>query len=199
MSSEELVLEKILSTGSNGIKKSDLKKEFTSFDLDQTLENLVNNGKVCVDKKGAAYYCWTAEVYVKYLNSVDPKFRILLERIKIIERKLDTQSNSVKDALNGLIEVLKSENSELPKALVNLDNFKIEFDTILSRSTSSIGWIELGNVRSELGQKFDLDKNEFYELVEQLVNSYQNEYELSTGGSEGLILRGLLHGFVRGI
>ena len=199
MSSEELVLEKILSTGSNGIKKSDLKKEFTSYDLDQTLENLVNNGKVCVDKKGAAYYCWTAEVYVKHLNSVDPKFRILLERIKIIERKLDTQSNSVKDALNGLIEVLKSENSELPKALVNLDNFKIEFDTILSRSTSSIGWIELGNVRSELGQKFDLDKNEFYELVEQLVNSYQNEYELSTGGSEGLILRGLLHGFVRGI
>ena len=199
MSSEELVLEKILSTGSNGIKKSDLKKEFTSFDLDQTLENLVNNGKVCVDKKGAAYYFWTAEVYVKYLNSVDPKFRILLERIKIIERKLDTQSNSVKDALNGLIEVLKSENSELPKALVNLDNFKIEFDTILSRSTSSIGWIELGNVRSELSQKFDLDKNEFYELVEQLVNSYQNEYELSTGGSEGLILRGLLHGYVRGI
>lgn len=199
MSSEELVLEKILSTGSNGIKKSDLKKEFTSYDLDQTLENLVNNGKVCVDKKGAAYYCWTAEVYVKHLNSVDPKFRILLERIKIIERKLDTQSNSVKDALNGLIEVLKSENSELPKALVNLDNFKIEFDTILSRSTSSIGWIELGNVRSELSQKFDLDKNEFYELVEQLVNSYQNEYELSTGGSEGLILRGLLHGYVRGI
>ena len=199
MSSEELVLEKILSTGSNGIKKSDLKKEFTSFDLDQTLENLVNNGKVCVDKKGAAYYCWTAEVYVKYLNSVDPKFRILLERIKIIERKLDTQSNSVKDALNGLIEVLRSENSELPKALVNLDNFKIEFDTILSRSTSSIGWIELGNVRSELSQKFDLDKNEFYELVEQLVNSYHNEYELSTGGSEGLILRGLLHGYVRGI
>ena len=199
MSSEELVLEKILSTGSSGIKKSDLKKEFTSFDLDQTLENLVNNGKVCVDKKGAAYYCWTAEVYVKYLNSVDPKFRILLERIKIIERKLDTQSNSVKDALNGLIEVLKSENSELPKALVNLDNFKIEFDTILSRSTSSIGWIELGNVRSELSQKFDLYKNEFYELVEQLVNSYQNEYELSTGGSEGLILRGLLHGYVRGI
>jgi len=199
MSSEQLVLEKILSTGSNGIKKSDLKKEFTSFDLDQTLENLVNNGKVCVDKKGAAYYCWTAEVYVKHLNSVDPKFRILLERIKIIERKLDTQSNSVKDALNGLIEVLKSENSELPKALVNLDNFKIEFDTILSRSTSSIGWIELGNVRNEISQKFDLDKNEFYELVEQLVNSYHNEYELSTGGSEGLILRGLLHGYVRGI
>ena len=54
-------------------------------------------------------------------------------------------------------------------------------------------------VRDELGQKFDLSKNEFYELVEQLVNAYHNEYELSTGGNEGLILRGLLHGYVRGI
>jgi hypothetical protein len=199
MSSEELVLEKILSTGSNGIKKSDLKREFTSFDLDKTLENLVNDGKVCVDKKGAAYYCWTSEVYLKHLNNVDPKFRILIERIKFIERKLDSHSNSVKDAINGLIELLKTESTESHKSLVNLDNFKIEFDTVLSRSNSSIGWIELGQVRDELAQKFDLSKNEFYELVEQLVNAYHNEYELSTGGNEGLTLRGLLHGFVRGI
>ena len=199
MSSEELVLEKILSTGSNGIKKSELKREFTSFDLEQTLENLVNDGKVCVDKKGAAYCCWTSEVYLKHLNNVDPKFRILIERINFIERKLDSHSNSVKEAINGLIELLKTESTESHKSLVNLDNFKIEFDTVLSKSNSSIGWIELGQVRDELGQKFDLSKNEFYELVEQLVNAYHNEYELSTGGNEGLILRGLLHGYVRGI
>jgi hypothetical protein len=198
MSSEELVLEKILSTGTTGIKKSDLKKEFTAFDLDKTLENLVNDGKVCIDKKGAAYYCWTAEVYLKHLYSVDPKFRILIERMKLIERKLDIHSNSVKDALNGLIELLKTEGAD-HNALVNLDNFKIEFDTILSKSNSSIGWIELGQVRNELTQKFELSKNEFYELVEQLVNAYHNEYELSTGGNEGVILRGLLHGYVRGI
>jgi hypothetical protein len=198
MSSEELVLEKILSTGTNGIKKSDLKKEFTAFDLDKTLENLVNDGKVCIDKKGPAYYCWTSEVYLKHLNNVDPKFRILIERMKFIERKLDIHSNGVKDALNGLIELLKTEGVD-HKALVNLDNFKIEFDTILSRTTSSIGWIELGQVRNELSQKFDLSKNEFYELVEQLVNAYHNEYELSTGGNEGVVLRGLLHGYVRGI
>jgi hypothetical protein len=198
MSSEGLVLEKILSTGSTGIKKSDLKREFTSFDLDQTLENLVNDGKICVDKKGSAYYCWTSEVYLKHLNNVDPKFRILIDRIKLIERKLDSQSNSVKDAINNLIELLKMENPE-SQALVNLDNFKIEFDIILSRSNNSIGWIELGQVRNELSQKFDLSKNEFYELVEQLVNAYHNEYELSTGGTEGVTLRGLLHGYVRGI
>jgi len=198
MSSEELVLEKILSTGTTGIKKSDLKKEFTAFDLDKSLENLVNDGKVCIDKKGAAYYCWTAEVYLKHLYSVDPKFRILIERMKHVERKLDIHSNSVKDALNGLIELLKTEGAD-HNALVNLDNFKIEFDTILSKSNSSIGWIELGQVRNELTQKFELSKNEFYELVEQLVNAYHNEYELSTGGNEGVILRGLLHGYVRGI
>jgi hypothetical protein len=198
MSSEELVLEKILSTGTTGIKKSDLKKEFTAFDLDKTLENLVNDGKVCIDKKGAAYYCWTAEVYLKHLYSVDPKFWILIERMKLFERKLDIHSNSVKDALNGLIELLKTEGAD-HNALVNLDNFKIEFDTILSKSNSSIGWIELGQVRNELTQKFELSKNEFYELVEQLVNAYHNEYELSTGGNEGVILRGLLHGYVRGI
>jgi hypothetical protein len=47
----ELVLEKVLSTGSNGIKKSDLKKQFTSFDLDQTLENLINDGKYVLIKR----------------------------------------------------------------------------------------------------------------------------------------------------
>lgn len=198
MSSEELVLEKILSTGTSGIKKSDLKKEFTAFDLDKTLENLVNEGKICIDKKGTAYYCWTSEVYLKHLYGVDPKFRILIERMKLIERKLDIQSNSVKDALNGLIDLLKTEGAD-HNVLVNLDNFKIEFDTILSKSNSSIGWIELGQVRNELSQKFELSKNEFYELVEQLVNAYHNEYELSTGGNEGVILRGLLHGYVRGI
>ncbi|HEY7694527.1 MAG TPA: hypothetical protein VH797_00325 [Nitrososphaeraceae archaeon] len=198
MSSEELVLEKILSTGTNGIKKSDLKKEFTTFDLDKTLENLVNDGKVCIDKKGPAYYCWTSEIYLKHLYGVDPKFRILIERMKLIERKLDIHSNSVKDALNGLIDLLKTEGAD-HNALVNLDNFKIEFDTVLSKSNTSIGWIELGQVRNELSQKFDLSKNEFYELVEQLVNAYHNEYELSTGGNEGVVLRGLLHGYVRGI
>jgi len=183
MSSEELVLEKILSTGLGGIKKSDLKREFTSFDLDQTLNNLVNDGKVCVDKKGSAYYCWTPEVYLKYLNNVDPKFRILNERIKFIERKLDGHSSSLRDAINSLIELLKTENIPSQKTLVNLDNFKIEFDTILTKSNNSIGWIGLGDVRNELSQKFDLNKDEFYELVEQLVNTYHNEYELSTGGS----------------
>jgi hypothetical protein len=32
-----------------------------------------------------------------------------------------------------------------------------------------------------------------------LTNTYHDEYELSTGGTEGIMVRGLLHGLVRGI
>ena len=138
MSSEQIVLEKILSAGSCGIKKSDLRKEFTTFDLDLTLEDLIKVGKVCVDKKGPSYYCWTSELYLQHLNIVDPKFRILVECINSFERKLDNHSNSLKDAINKLIDVLKVDNLDSPNGLMNLDNFKIEFDTILSKSNNSI-------------------------------------------------------------
>jgi hypothetical protein len=44
---------------------------------------------------------------------------------------------------------------------------------------------------------YNISSEEFYRLVEQLTNKYQDKYELSTGGYEGITLRGLLHGFVR--
>ena len=37
----------------------------------------------------------------------------------------------------------------------------------------------------------------FYDLVDQLINKYQDEYELSSGGEEGIIVRGLVHGYIR--
>jgi hypothetical protein len=33
--------------------------------------------------------------------------------------------------------------------------------------------------------------------VGELTSQYQDKYELSTGGSEGVMVRGLLHGLVR--
>jgi hypothetical protein len=59
--------------------------------------------------------------------------------------------------------------------------------------------MELADVRTELGTKHKLPAIKFYELVKQLTNTYQDNYELSTGGSEGIMVRGLLHGYVRGI
>src|SRR4029079_3063355 len=44
-----------------------------------------------------------------------------------------------------------------------------------------------------------ISQNKFYDLVGELTNTYREEYELSTGGSEGVVLRGFLHGYVRGL
>ena len=80
---------------------------------------------------------------------------------------------------------------------MNVYDFKKEFDVALANSTSSIGWVELAKLRDELCDKCGLSSDEFYRLVEELTNQNQDKYELSTGGSEGVMVRGLLHGFVR--
>ena len=80
---------------------------------------------------------------------------------------------------------------------IQLDQFKNEFDIAVANYSSSIGWVELAKIRNELYTKYNLSNEEFYSLVEQLTNKYQDKYELSTGGTEGLTVRGLLHGLVR--
>ena len=75
--------------------------------------------------------------------------------------------------------------------------FKKEFDVSLANSSSSIGWVELAKIRNELCDKCSLSTDEFYRLVEEMIGQDQDRYELSTGGGEGILVRGLLHGFVR--
>jgi hypothetical protein len=81
--------------------------------------------------------------------------------------------------------------------IVGLDLFKDNFDNSIANFSSSIGWVELGKIRNDLCKKHDLDNDEFYNMVAQLVAKYPDKYELSSGGYEGLTVRGLLHGFVR--
>jgi hypothetical protein len=80
---------------------------------------------------------------------------------------------------------------------MQLEQFKNEFDLAVANYSSSIGWVELAKIRNELYAKYNLSNEEFYCLVEQLANKYQDKYELSTGGNEGLMVRGLIHGLVR--
>jgi hypothetical protein len=49
----------------------------------------------------------------------------------------------------------------------------------------------------DLSNKHICSDNDFYTLVKQLVEKNSEKYELSTGGNEGVMIRGLLHGFVR--
>jgi hypothetical protein len=44
-----------------------------------------------------------------------------------------------------------------------------------------------------------LTDNEFYNYVSTIVEISPEKYELSSGGYEGVVLRGIIHGFVRRI
>ena len=185
-----------------GIKKTDLKREFNSLDVDKILEGLSKSGKVCVDKKGTSYYCWTNEAYVRHIVDSDPKFKILFESINSLENKLDAQTKAVKNAFANTINLFtNNENEKLDQITVNssldLESFKIEFDEFLTKINNSIGWVELSRARSEITSKHTMSQREFYDFVDQLINKYQDEYELSTGGEEGIVVRGLLHGYIR--
>ena len=208
MSAEEKLIQRIISAG---VKKTELRKEFAETETDTILEHMVTNGDVFIDKKGAAYYCWYKDHYFQSLLNSDPKFRLTYEAIKTLEQSV----NKTSDGLAKTVEMLVDNISNLSKSTIEknghsssqiilsgpltiqLDQFKNEFDIAVANYSSSIGWVELAKIRNELYTKYNLSNEEFYSLVEQLTNKYQDKYELSTGGTEGLTVRGLLHGLVR--
>jgi len=81
--------------------------------------------------------------------------------------------------------------------IINLDEFKEQFDSMIAEKSSSIGWLELSSIKDELCDKCNITNTEFYSLVSDLIESYPEKYELSSGGYEGVVLRGIIHGFVR--
>ncbi|HEY0580023.1 MAG TPA: hypothetical protein VGC75_04890, partial [Candidatus Nitrosocosmicus sp.] len=80
---------------------------------------------------------------------------------------------------------------------ISLDNFKENFDRVLADKSTSIGWVELSSIKNEICNIWDMSENEFYSYVSDITESYPEKYELSSGGYEGVILRGIVHGFVR--
>jgi hypothetical protein len=212
MSAEEKLTQRIFLSGSAGVKKTDLRKEFAEGDIDTILEKAVAHGDIYIDKKGAAYYCWHREYYLQSLLNSDAKFRIMHDAIKSLELSINKTSD-------GLAKSLESSTNNIILGLSKLDNenigtsiddkglsadfttqheqFKTDFDNAVSNYANSIGWVEFGKIRNELCTKYDISHEEFYHLVEQLINKYDKKYELSTGGYEGITIRGLIHGFVR--
>jgi hypothetical protein len=124
---------------------------------------------------------------------------------KELARNVETLANNISN-LARLVMEIKSEQSlealapaeaSKSKRSMSVYEFKKEFDVSLANSSSSIGWVELAKIRNELCDKCSLSTDEFYRLVEEMVGQNQDRYELSTGGGEGVMVRGLLHGFVR--
>jgi hypothetical protein len=212
MSAEEKLTQRIFLSGSAGVKKTDLRKEFAEGDIDTILENAVTHGDIFIDKKGAAYYCWHREYYLQSLLNSDAKFRIIHDAIKSLERSINKTSDALAKSLesstnNIILGLSKLDNENIGTSIddkglsadftTQHEQFKTDFDNAVSNYANSIGWVEFGKIRNELCTKYDISHEEFYHLVEQLINKYDKKYELSTGGYEGITIRGLIHGFVR--
>lgn len=220
MSVEEKLVNRILSFGSAGIKKSDLRREFG--DIDTPLENIISKGDIFVDKRANVYFCFHKSHYVQSLLNSDPRFKLTYEMIKSVNESVSSSSkdllrtveilaNNISNLANVVLEMKNDQQSWLAQRMLTRDvpitgvqmgtmsvhDFKEEFDVTLANSGSSIGWIELANIRNKICDSCNISSDEFYRLVGELTSMHQDKYELSTGGREGVMVRGLLHGFVR--
>jgi hypothetical protein len=161
-----------------------------------------------LDKKGTAYYLWQGENYLQYLLMTDTRFRLLYDTIeetkRLVENRIRQPSDSTKSPSNNTeaqFEDATDRFGSVPERLEEItfdkEMFRQEFDNALRRNPSSSGWVLLSRIREEMGKKCNIGQEEFYTLVENITNKEYNTYELSSGGSEGIMVRGLLHGFVR--
>ena len=185
----EKILQRITSAGLDGIKKAELKRKFGAR-CDAILQNLLDKGDIFVEKKGNAYFVWTKDNYVSHLSKNDPKVKLVLNMVKGI--------NHVKanEHINNLGQPIA--NRSLQNFVAN-PTFKIEFDKCLSESPTSIGWTPFPQIRKKICESQKLSTERFYMLVADLVERHRENYELSSGGNEGIVMRGLIHGFVRNV
>jgi hypothetical protein len=218
MSNKDVIFDLINSFGSVGIKKTDLKKKCDIDNFDALLNELTQENRILISKKGTFLYCWSKEFYFDYLINSDLKFKYLYESISNIQNKINDYSDSIfkylenldcqvvelKNSFNKIIEKINDPDLESQRSRelfnnVSLDEFRESFDNVLLGKSSSIGWVELSSIKNEICTTYDLSDNEFYNYVSTIVESSPEKYELSSGGYEGVVLRGIVHGFVRRI
>lgn len=203
MSTEEQIVAKILTAGPHGIKKSELRKLFIGFDPEGLLERLVTSGDVFIEKKGTSYYCWHKEHYLQSLLNSDPKFRLLYDSLRSLEKSLENSTHSALKLQESTASEEPSNDFYVPNIVraesepIDTTEFMREFDNAIAENSNSIGWVELEKIKRDLSSKHLCQNDDFYNLVKQLVEKNTEKYELSTGGNEGIMIRGLLHGFVR--
>jgi hypothetical protein len=206
-------MHRISQGGEKGVRKTELKKEFQNTSIDDGIGSLIRNGDIVMDKKGTAYYLWRADDYTKYLLTTDTKFKLLYSRIEEMKTHLEDKirnGNSSRDmgwnknASNDNLGSLEDRSNSLDYSIgmdqisnLDKDKFRKEFDLVLKKCSGSSGWVLLSTIREEMERKYDLKQEDFYAQVKEMTNREYETYELSSGGIEGITVRGLLHGFVR--
>lgn len=217
-------IEKIVATieakGTEGIKKTDIKREFQEVEeLDSILQELVRTHEIFIEKKGNSLYCWHKNHYLQKLLNTDQKFSLLYTLMNSLQNSVNTRFESLNVSLDivtkqvrGITEEIKilassgqrdigpntpiSQEQDKPIE-INYDKFKEQLDQALASASTSIGWIELCNLRKDLCSRMNISREQFYHSFEEVVSNNYDKYELSTGGEEGIQLRGMVHGFVR--
>jgi hypothetical protein len=194
--SKSEVIHRISLSGRNGIKRTEIKKEFQHIPADEIVESLLKTREVVMDKKGTAFYLWEAENYLQHILTTDTKFRILYRKIEEMERNLEQRISLAAEHTSQYAldrPVLFQDH----KIAIDKDQFERDFRIVLQHNSSTSGWVSLSKIREEMNKKYRVTPEDFYSLVEEIANKEYETYELSSGGSEGITLRGLLHGFIR--
>jgi DNA anti-recombination protein RmuC len=210
----------IEANGIEGLKKAELRREFLEVaELDSILQELVRTGEIFIERKGNTYYCWHKNYYLQKLLNTDQKFSLLYASMNAIQNSLNSRLDSINTSLDTVtrqvieiteeIKVLTSHElreistndlstqKQIKSTKINYDSFKEQLDQALASASSSIGWVELCNLRRNLCLRMNISQEQFYHTLEEVVSNNYDKYELSTGGEEGIQLRGMVHGFVR--
>lgn len=186
------VLQKISSSGISGIKKAEIKKLFGK-ESEELLEDLKNNDQICIEKKGVAYFVWTKENYQEYATKNDPRFKLVLEMLSGVNQSIAKVQANAEFLTREFEKYLPSEKNSTNT------NFEGVFNNSLSESSTSIGWVSLSKIREKVCQTQNLTKEKFYQLVSDFIENNKERYEVSSGGQEGIMIRGLVHGYVRAV
>lgn len=197
-------MHRISLSGRNGIKRTEIKKEFQHMPVDEIVESLLETNEVVMDKKGTAFCLWEGENYLQYILTTDTKFRLLYRKIEelkaILEGNLDQRMITPVSLATGYTSQYALDRLDLfqdRRVAIDKDQFERDFRLVLQHNSTTSGWVSLLKIREEMNAKYRVTREDFYSLVEEIANKDYETYELSSGGSEGIILRGLLHGFIR--
>ena len=192
--SNDKLYKRIVSTGVQGIRRTKLRSEFGAKSS-KAIEELLSQGLIFAEKKGGAVNYWSKDNYMQHLINSDPKFKLIYDMYSNANNTISKSISHISKELDSKVSNIVNENNN--GSNLSLDQFKMEFDRTIAEIPTSIGWVELSMIREKICDKYNISKQNFYTLASQLFDQFNNRYELSSGGNEGVMVRGLVHGFVR--
>lgn len=181
--------------------------------VNQHLDNVINNNNELKEEISSISKSIDSNIDTKVSLAIDKihtKINNLTEDLANIKQELDTKLIYIDEVVRRVDDILATLNTLKASTngkngngtynnenVITLEQFRIDFDRMLAESSSSIGWVELASIRERMCRRYNISAHEFYTLVSQLIEHFNSRYELSSGGQEGIVIRGLIHGFVR--